>query len=59
MARDIVLIESDPKDWAGWVNYLLESLQSEAQKNRKSAADEAMLLDLREALETRIEGGKW
>jgi hypothetical protein len=59
MARDIALIEPDPKDWGGWVNYLLESLQTEAQKDRKSAAYEAMLLDLREALETRIEGGKW
>jgi hypothetical protein len=54
MARDIALIEPEPKDWGVWVNYLLESLQSEAQKERKSAADEEMLLNLREALETRI-----
>ena len=32
MARDIALIEPDPQDWTGWVNYLLESLQTEAQK---------------------------
>ena len=59
IARDIAIIEPDPQDWTGWVNYLLESLQTEAQKDRKSATYEAMLLDLREALETRIEGGKW
>lgn len=59
LARDIAIIEPDPQDWTGWVNYLLESLQTEAQKDRKSATYEAMLLDLREALETRIEGGKW
>ena len=59
IARDIAIIEPDPQDWGWWVNYLLESLQTEAQKDRKSATYEAMLLDLREALETRIEGGKW
>jgi len=59
IARDIAIIEPDSQDWTGWVNYLLESLQTEAQKDRKSATFEAMLLDLREALETRIEGGKW
>ena len=59
LARDIAIIEPDPYDWGWWVNYLLESLQTEAQKDRKSATYEAMLLDLREALETRIEGGNW
>ena len=59
IARDIAIIEPDPQDWTGWVNYLLESLQTEAQKDRKSATYEAMLLDLREALETCIEGGNW
>jgi hypothetical protein len=58
LARDIAIIEPDSRDWTGWVNYLLESLQTEAQKDRKSATYEAMLLDLREALEPRIEGGK-
>ena len=24
MAQDIALIEPDPEDWAGWVDYLLE-----------------------------------
>ena len=59
IARDNAIIEPDPKDWEWWVKYLLESLQTEAQKDRKSATYKAMLLDLREALETRIEGGKW
>jgi len=59
IAIDIAIIEPDPKDWGWWVNYLLESLQIEAQKDRKSATYKALLLDLREALETRIEGGKW
>jgi len=58
LARDIAIIEPDPRDWTGWVNFLLESLQTEAQKDHKSATYETMLLDLREALETRIERGK-
>jgi exoribonuclease II len=32
MARDIVMIEPDPQDWAGWVNYLLDKMGEEAQK---------------------------
>ena len=44
---------------AGWVNYLLEQMKMEAQKDRKDAVYESMLLELQETLETRIEGGKW
>ena len=29
LARDIALIEPDPKDWAGWVIYLLEQMEME------------------------------
>ena len=27
LARDIALIEPDPKDWGGWVVYLLEQME--------------------------------
>ena len=37
MARDIALIEPDPQDWAGWVAYLLEQLEAEAQRRGKYA----------------------
>lgn len=35
MARDIALIEPDPKDWAWWVSYLLERLEEEAKQRGK------------------------
>ena len=37
MARDIALIEPNPVDWAGWVIYLLEQLEVEAERRGKSA----------------------
>jgi hypothetical protein len=59
MGSEIADIEPEPGDWAGWITYLLEVLQAEAQNDRKGAAYESMLLDLRESLNTRIDGGKW
>jgi hypothetical protein len=35
MARDIALIELNPQDWVWWGNYLLKSLQTEAQKDHQ------------------------
>ncbi len=32
MARDIALIEPDPKDWAWWVAYLQDKLEEEAER---------------------------
>jgi hypothetical protein len=32
MARDIALIEPDPRDWAGWVVYLLEQMEIQSTK---------------------------
>jgi hypothetical protein len=32
MARDIALIEPDPRDWGEWVQYLLEQMEVEAQR---------------------------
>ena len=59
MAWDIALIEPEPMDWAVWVSYLLEQMDSEAQKRRKDAAYKSMLLDLQNAIKTLIEGGRW
>ena len=46
MARDIALIEPDPQDWGWWVNYLLERLEGEAQRRRKTADFMAILRTL-------------
>ena len=54
MGSEIAQVEPEPTDWAGWITYLLEVLQAEAQKDRKDAAYETMLLDLRDTLETGI-----
>jgi hypothetical protein len=43
MARDIALIEPDPEDWGGWVTYLLEQLEAEAQRRGKGGDFEEML----------------
>ena len=58
-ASEIADLEPDPNDWAGWITYLLESLQVEAEKDSKPAAFEAMLPTLRDALIARIETHKW
>ena len=46
MARDIALIEPDPQDWGWWVNYLMERLEGEAQRRRKTADFMAILRTL-------------
>jgi hypothetical protein len=43
MARDIALIEPDPRDWGGWVIHLLEKLGVEAKKRGKQADFERMV----------------
>lgn len=35
MARDIALIEPDPRDWGGWVIYLLKQMEEEARLRRQ------------------------
>lgn len=36
IARDISLLEPNPKDWGWWVSYLLEQLEEEAQRRGKA-----------------------
>ena len=36
LARDIAIIEPDPKDWGWWVGYLLEIMGFYAEKHRSS-----------------------
>jgi hypothetical protein len=59
MSNAIADVEPEPSDWAGWITYLLEVLQAEAQRDRKDAAYESVLQELRESLENRSQGGKW
>ena len=58
-ASEIADLEPEPNDWAGWITYLLEALQVEAEKDSKPAAFENMLPILRDSLDTRIDGGRW
>ena len=46
MARDIALIEPDPQDCAGWVMYLLEQMEAEAQSRGKGRELPKMLKSL-------------
>ena len=54
MARDIALIETNPCDWGGWVAYLLEKLEEEAQRRGKDAFLKEMLRLLKQDLGNRI-----
>ena len=59
MARDIALIEPNPVDWGGWVPYLLEHMEAEAQRRVKQGEFENMLTTLAKDLQERAEGGRW
>ena len=50
MARDIALIEPDPRDWGWWVSYLLEQLDEEAERRGKKDEFARMLKALRQKL---------
>lgn len=58
-AHQIGQVEPEPADWPGWVTYLLESLQVEAQEAGKRAEYDSMLEALRDSLLIRINGGGW
>lgn len=51
MARDIVLIEPDPQDWDGWMNYLLEQMGAEAKRRGKQTDFDEMLRLLQQHLD--------
>ena len=51
IARDIALIEPDPKDWAWWVSNLLEQLGEEAKRRRMHKDFEEMLKSLNSYLD--------
>jgi hypothetical protein len=46
LARNIALIEPDPQDWGGWVEYLLERLEGESKRRDKKEEFGRMLKDL-------------
>ncbi len=58
-ANEIADVEPEPGDWSGWIAYLLESLQEQADKDFKRGEYETMLETLRDDLITRIDRGKW
>ena len=43
MARDIALIEPDPRDWGGWVFYFIEQMEAEAKRRGKDSDFERIL----------------
>jgi len=50
IARDIVIIEPDPVDWAGWIMHLLDQLEAEAQRRGEKGNYKQMLIDFRHNL---------
>ena len=51
VARDIALIEPEPKDWAWWVSYLLEQLEEEAKRRGRGKDFERMVRLLQQNLD--------
>jgi hypothetical protein len=50
LARDIALIEPNPVDWGGWVTYMLEQMEGEAQRLGRQTDFDDMLSQLRKYL---------
>jgi hypothetical protein len=46
-ARDIALIEPNPRDWGGWVILLIENLENEAHRRRNYPEFEKVLKKLK------------
>jgi hypothetical protein len=46
IARDIAIIEADPNDWGGWLIYLIEQMEGEAEKRFKDSDYKSMLITL-------------
>jgi hypothetical protein len=46
MARDIALIEPNPEDWGGWMQYFLEQMEEESKRRVKHLDFERMLKSL-------------
>jgi hypothetical protein len=57
MARDIALIEPNPLDWEGWVSYLLEQMESEAQRRGIRDIYKEMPRSLKQDIGNRISLG--
>ena len=51
MARDIALIEPNPEDWGGWINYLLEKFREEAVNRGESDEFASMLDELKQSID--------
>ena len=50
LARDIALIEPDPRDWAGWVMYLVDQLEKESKKREKQGEFKGILNSLQKKI---------
>ena len=59
LVRDIAIHEPNPIDWRGWVSYMLEQLEGEAQKRVRIGDFEKMLRTLADELVDRVDSGKW
>lgn len=59
VARDIAILEPNPVDWGGWISYMLEQLEEDAQKRVRLGDFEKMLRTLASELVVRVDSGKW
>ncbi|HEY9075944.1 MAG TPA: hypothetical protein VIO61_05340 [Anaerolineaceae bacterium] len=59
MAEDIVQVEPYPDHWAEWVVHILKYLDHTAQRAGDTAEFKAMLETLQQAVQVRLESGRW
>ena len=53
------MIEPNPVDWGGWVTFMLEQMEGEAQRRLEQDEFENLLRTLVKDLQERAEGGRW
>ena len=58
-ARGMAKMQAAPGNWAGWIIYLLQSLDDTARQNDLESEFEFTLAGLEDALSTRLESGRW
>ena len=56
IARDIALIEPDPRDWAGWVMYFVDQLEEEAKRRRRGFDFNSLMGTMVSEFQDRMKG---
>ena len=55
------IMELEPREWAGWIGWMMEALDSDGAKSAKEQGTTAdyILSTIRTDLDTRLNTGRW